>query len=270
MSKEKMIKPKFNVLARNPGTWRNRILIGTPTTGLVRFEWVLGRFGQIIPVNWSSTDAIQWLSTYGPMGYLVADAQNIIAQIAVEKDFEWLLLVESDNILPPNAFERFNEYMRKADVPIVSGLYFTKSDPPEPLVFRGRGNSFYTKWKMGDKIWCDGVPTGCLLIHCSILKAMWKDSPEYAVAQNTITRRIFDTPAKSWFDPELGGQQMLLGTSDLQWCTRIMSEDFFTKAGWSRYAKKQYPFLIDTNIFSKHISEDGRIYPLQDPKQLGF
>ena len=30
-----------------------------------------------------------------------------------------------------------NEYMLKNDTPVVFGLYFTKSDPSEPLVYRG-------------------------------------------------------------------------------------------------------------------------------------
>ncbi len=267
--RKKYIIPENNKILENTGQWMNRILIGTPSTGTVRMEWVMARYGQIIPTNWSATDAIQWISTYAPMRYLVADAQNLIVKVLIEKNIEWLLLVESDNVLPPDAFIRLNRYMLDAKVPVVSGLYFTKSNPPEPLVYRGRGTSFYKDWKMGDLVWVDGIPTGVILIHSSILKEMWKESPEYVV-NGQVTRRVFETPEKVWTDPETGGNHMLVGTSDLAWCTRVIKEDFFKKAGWPKYQKMKYPFLVDTNIFVKHIDEAGRQFPLQDPKAIGY
>ena len=238
----------------------NRLLVATPTTGLVRMEWVQARYGQIIPVNWSMVNMMQFVHPYSPIGYTVADAQNLIVKVAVEGDFEWLLLIEHDNVLPPDAFVRFNRYMREEKVPIVSGLYYTKSVPSEPLVFRGRGNSYYDKFKIGDLVWCDGVPTGCLLIHVGILREMWKESPEY-MAGDTKTRRVFETPRKLWFDPEMGQYNSTTGTSDLDWCTRVMEGRYFEKAGWREYQRKKYPFLVDTNIFCKHITMDGEMFP---------
>lgn len=269
---EPLGKGYLSKIVKNTGPWKNRIIIGTPMTGLLRAEWVLARFGQIIPTNWSATDCIQWISTFAPLQYLIADAQNLIVKTAIEQKSEWLLLLESDNVLPPDAFIRFNEYMRNGNIPIVSGLYFTKSSPAEPLIYRGRGNSYYKDWKIGDLVWCDGVPTGCLLIHCSILQKMWDESSEYSI-NGQITRRVFQAPEKIWFDPEMGGRggtRVLIGTSDLAWCERIIKEDFFRKAGWPEYSKKRFPFLVDTRIFVKHIDENGRMYPLEDPKTLGF
>jgi hypothetical protein len=267
------VKPKTrkiaeNTIDKNNGPWMSRIMIGTPSRGSVRMEWVMARFGQVIPCNWSATDCIQWMSTYAPLQYLVPDAQNLIVKSALEKGSEWLLLIEDDNILPPDAFLRINEYMRDGKTPVVSGLYFTKSDPPEPLVYRGRGNSFYGDWKMGDKVWADGVPTGFLLIHCSILRKMWDESPEYLLNGQTV-RRVFNQPEKAWTDPENGGTYTETGTSDLAWCDRVRKERFFEKAGWLEYQKKDFPFLVDTNIYLKHITEDGRIFPIQDPGTFG-
>ena len=204
---------------KNNGKWMNKIMIGTPSRGIIRMEFALARFGQVIPCNWSATDCIQWMNTYAPLQYLVPDAQNLIVKTIIDKGFEWLLLIEDDNLLPPDCFLRINDYMRSAKVPVVSGLYFTKSSPSEPLVYRGRGSSFYADWKMGDKVWCDGVPTGCLLIHASILEAIWKESPEYTV-NGQVTRRVFENPEKVWTDPETGGTHQLVGTSDLRFCER--------------------------------------------------
>lgn len=266
---KKFVKPDNNIILENKGSWTNRILIGTPSTGSVRMEWVMARYGQIIPTNWSANDMIQWISTYAPLRYLVADAQNLIVRTALEKDMEWLLLLESDNVIPQDAFIRVNRYMLDRKIPVVSGLYFTKSDPAEPLVYRGRGNSYFKDWKMGDLVWADGVPTGFLLIHMSIIKAMWEESPEYMVG-NQLTRRVFEMPEKKWYDPQSESFHLVAGTSDLAWCARVMEGKFFEKAGWPEYQKKQYPFLVDTNIFVKHIDQNGRQFPLQDPKAIGF
>ena len=254
--------PKYTTTIQDSGDpgYVNRLLVATPTTGLVRIEWVQARYGQIIPINWSMVTMLQFINSYIPLRYQVADAQNLIVREVVSKNFDWLLLVEHDNLLPPDAFIRFNEYMRKADTPVVSGLYYTRSRPSEPLVFRGRGNSFYGDWKVGDLVWCDGVPTGCLLIHGSILRAMWAESAEYNVGSQ-VTRRVFETPRNLWFDPESQQYNTACGTSDLWWCTRVVEGGFFKKAGWDRYHEMRNPFLVDTNIFCKHIDPDGIQYP---------
>lgn len=258
-----------SVALKNKGRFNLRLMIGTPTTGLVRMEWVLGRFGQLIPTNWSHTDCMQFIHTYAPIEYLVADAQNLIVKAAIEQNAEWLLLIEHDNVLPPGMFIRLNEYMRDGKVPIVSGLYFTKSDPPEPMTYRGRGNSFHKDWKMGDMVWCDGVPTGTLLIHASILRKLWEESPEYRV-NDQVTRRVFETPEKVWQDPETGATHAATGTSDLEFCRRVIEDKIFEKAGWPEFQAKEFPFLVDTNLFVRHITQEGVMYPLQHPKELGY
>lgn len=243
----------------DPG-YTNRLLIGTPVTGLVRIEWVQARYGQLIPCNWGMVQMLQAMNSYMPLRYQVADAQNLIVKEAVEKDFEWLFLLEHDVLLPPDGFIRLNEYMREKRYPVVSGLYYTRSKPSEPLIYRGRGTSFYTDWKPGDKVMVDGVPTGALLIHGSLLKAMWNESEEYQLYGMKV-RRVFDTPRNLWMDPQSGTFHTTMGTSDLDWCTKVMAGNYFTKAGWPQYQEMRWPFLIDTALFCKHINNDGSQYP---------
>ena len=139
---------KLGGLDKNEGAWMNRILVATPSTGIIRMEWALNRYGQSMPTNWSKIDIIQWISAYAPTGYMLADAENLIAKAVVEGNFEWFLSWEEDNIPPLDAFVRLNEYMTKGTVPIVSGLYFTKSHPPEPILYRGKGTGSYRDFKM--------------------------------------------------------------------------------------------------------------------------
>jgi hypothetical protein len=242
----------------------NRIMVGTATTGLVRIEWVQARYGQVIPTNWSHVQMLQYMDSYMPLRYQVDDAQNLIVREFIEKDFEWLLLWEHDVCPLPDASIRLNDYMRGEKFPVVSGLYYTRNRPTEPLVYRGRGSGVHMDWKRGDLVYCDGVPTGFLLIHHAILKEMWKDSPEYAV-RNQITRRVFNTPRNLWFDPSTNQYNTLMGTSDLDWCTRVMTGDYMRRAGWGSYVDSledsRYPFLVDTNIFCQHINVNGESFP---------
>ena len=242
-------------------------MIGTPVTGLVRIEWADRRYSQIIPTNWSLSDTKQFLNPTMPMRFQVADAQNIIVRNMLEQDFEWLWLIEQDNVLPMDAFLRMNQYMIKKKVPVVSGLYFTKSVPPEPILYRGNGHSYYPDWKLGEKVWVDGIPTGCVIIHSSILKAMWDESPEYTVGGQT-TRRVFEQPAKVVWSEEHQSYAGQVGTSDLEWCKRVKEGHFFAKAGWPKYDKMEFPFLVDTNLFVGHIDEQGRVYPLSMPQEF--
>ncbi len=249
------------VNGNDPG-YINRIMVGTATTGNIRIEWALARWGQIIPTNWSQVQMMQYMGTYAPIEYQIADAQNLIVKEVVEKNFEWLLLLEHDVILPVDAFVRINAHIRSEDNPVVSGIYFTKSIPAEPMIYRGRGNSYFTNWKLGDKVYADGVPTGCLLIHGGLLRKMWEESAEYVIGGSTKTRRVFETPRDLHFDPLTGQWNATTGTSDLDWCSKVMKGGFLEKSGWKKHAKMRYPFLVDTNIYCKQIDEQGVIYPV--------
>jgi hypothetical protein len=260
-----MKKSKVDIaIEKNAGVLSNRVLIATPATGLVRMEWVSARYGQMIPTNWSHVELIQYLSSYIPLGFQVADAENLAAKVCVEGNYDWLLFIEHDNVLPPNAFIKLNKYMIKGDIPVVGGLYFTKTIPPEPMIYRKPGHGFFSDWKMGDKVWCRGLPFGCTLIHSSIIKALWKEAKEYQVAGQT-TRHVFKHPVAN--DDDLG-YYTLAGTTDLQFCNELITKGIFKKAGWDKFQKKEFPFLVDTSIFVKHIDNEGNQYPLGMPEDF--
>lgn len=243
----------------DPG-YTNRLLVGTACTGLVRVEWVAARYGQLIPLNWSMGAQLQVMDGYMPLRYQVADAQNLIVAEAIKLDMEWLFLLEHDVVIPSDTFIRLNRYMKEAKAPVVSGLYFSRAFPAEPMVFRGRGNGVYDDWKIGDVVACDGVPTGCLLIHMGILRAMWAESEEYTLNDIKV-RRVFDTPRSSWYNPDTNMTNMATGTSDLEWCQRVIQGDYLRKAGWFDFADRQYPFIVDTGICCGHINPDGQMFP---------
>lgn len=252
---------KGNKVIGNTRKPARRVMVGIPTTGNVRMEWVIARYGQVIPCNWSQTDAIQWLDQYSPIDFLVADARNICVYHCLQQGFDWLFFIDHDTIIPPYTILTMNDRMMEGKVPVWSGLYFTKTKPAEPLIYRGRGNGYFKDWEFGQEVWVDGIPMGCTMIHSSILKAMSDVCDPYEVRPGMVVKEVFKTPAKVWFDPEERNWYTASGTEDLHWCHKIMENDIFTKAGWPEYADKEFPFLIDTNLFCKHIDMSGIQYP---------
>ena len=248
---------------KNP---KKRVVIGIPMTGLIRAEWAIARWGQTIPCNWSQTDLMAWMRQTTPLGYQVAEARNVCVDVAVTQEYEWLLFLDHDVVLPSTTFVTMNQYMLDGSIPVVSGLYCAKAHPPEPLLYRGRGNSYFTDWKLGDKVWVDGIPMGCTLINVKILKEMTKDAPKYVpIGHDKKIARIFDTPSGSTFDPVKDSWTCFTGTEDLAWCNRVMEGKYLARAGFPKIQAKKYPFLVDTGIFCKHITPDGTQYPLNLP-----
>jgi len=260
---EKQYTPLFELVKAKQPLWK-RICIAVPTTGLVRIEWVLARFGQIIPCNWSHSDIFQFYNMFSPLQYVVADARNVCVSHSLGNNYEWTLFIDHDVCLPSDCFLRINEYMRNADVPIVSGLYYAKGNMPEPLIYRGDGNSFYEDWKFGDKVWCSGIPMGLTLINNKILKVLYDEAETYVTSTllgPATVRRVFDTPKLNNFDLEKQAYSSRTGTEDLDFCNNVIEKKVFERAGFKKYQKMKYPFLCDTNLFGQHIDEGGRKFP---------
>ncbi len=243
----------------NRNEWKKSVLIGIPTLGTVRYEWAVARYSQIIPINWQLAE---FAITYSPIGFLVHDAYNVIAEQAVKQGIEWLLTLEDDVLPPQDLFIKIRHYMESRRYPIVSGLYYTKGQPSEPLLFRGRGNGAFHDWKRGDRVMVDGIPMGCLLVHRSILQWCWDHAVPYTLPNGQPGRKVFDTPRRKWQDPETLNWQTQVGTQDLYWYDWLLKENVLKQTGWTRLAKERYPFLCDTSIFCTHIDRNtGRQYP---------
>lgn len=241
--------------------YRSRIMLGTPTLGLIRIEWHEAMASLIIPCAWS------WqLCT--PKGFLVDDAQNLICKSALDGGVEWVFFVEDDTAPPPDALLRLNEHLRAAanretGQPIVSGLYRLKGGSGEPLMYRGIAQGAYWDWKPGDQVWVRGVPTGCLLVHMSLIKILWDESPEYTVKTvggEVTLRRVFENPRRFEYHPESHTYATVSGTSDLAFCERVIKDDVLRRAGWLGAADRAPNcFLVDTRIACGHLDRETGI-----------
>jgi hypothetical protein len=245
--------------------WKKRLLISTPTLGLIRYEWAQAKYSQVIPVNWESAGfdcKYDKSLDFVPLGFSIDDAYNLIVDNAIKVGVEWLLIIEDDVVIPHDCYLKMAGYMDKGDIPIVTGLYYLKASPTMPLIFRGHGNGAFTNFKVGSKVWVDGIPMGCLLVHMSVLKLMWKEAEFYTTNEGNKLKKIFDTPRKQFIDPETLSIFNVIGTQDLDWCKKVIDGKVLKRSGWDKVGRRKYPFLCDTSIRCKHIDiNTGIQYP---------
>lgn len=115
---------------------------------------------------------------------------NIAALFLENKSWEWLFLVNDDHIYPPDTIVR----LLNREVDVVSGLYFGRLQPFEPILFDkveliedpnnpGRMRNWYTRHLMqpGEEglIQAAAVGDGCLLIRRHVLEKMQPPWWEY-------------------------------------------------------------------------------------------
>lgn len=239
-----------------------KILVAIPSTGLVRIEWSMNFAALIQPVNWSMSMTLPGVQAFSPIGWHVAQARNFCVETLLKGNHEWIFFLDHDTIPPVDLWLRLNQYTQTKKYPIVCGIYYNKGAPSHPLVFRGRGNGCFLDWKRGDRIWVDGIPMGCTLIHRSIFEHL----PKVKISDGTGGRGWFDSPRFAAIDPENASLHREIGTEDLDFCERVIRHKVLAKSGWKNVAGKKYPFLADSRIWCEHISNDGQRFPSFVPK----
>lgn len=243
------------------------IALGVPSTGLIRYEFMASMMQMSVPMCLSFRNIYRSLALYAPIGYHVAEARNLIVKDFLATDSEWLFFVDHDVLLPPMTYVFLLEHIRAKRYPIVSGLYCIKSNNYQPIVLRGRGAGAYTDFKYGDQVECDGIPMGCALIHRSILQYAYDNARDVRCSNGEITREVFRSPRDWITDPETGSAGLLVGTEDLWFCEKVISEEVYKKTGWEVY-NKDYPFIVDTRIMCNHIGNDGQVWPKAWPETM--
>ncbi len=284
MAEEKGVKHRqFIKHIENAERWKWNVVIGVPTLGQVHIKWALAYAGMVMPMNFSMSKLVHPIGTITPMRFHTAEAQNIIIGEALRSNiqWDWVLLLEDDVIAPPDMLLRMRKWIEFDRYPIVSGLYHLKqSDPPEPMTFRGRGDGSFKAWqngrwpdivsrraklppgvKPGEVVFCDGIPTGCLLLSMKLLKVAWRESRDQVFSRkqadgtfkDVYTRKIFETIRDAGQDPETGAYYMRAGTSDLEFCDRVIKHNWMAKAGYKEASRMRYPFPVDVKISCGHV-----------------
>jgi len=206
----------------------NMIAVGVPIkNGLVSQNALLSLLQLQTPINVSLSHIV--------VGFQPVDeARNLIVDYAKQMGAKYLMFVDDDTLVPPFAIPRLLNLKTK----VASGVYYTKSQPPTPVILKADAPGGYDKWSYGDVIEVDYVGLGCCLIDMS----------------------IFDELEKPYFKYQRGSPDPFTPQA------HIGEDVYFCK----KVKDKGYPIMVDTYVQCGH--EDFRnklVYFYHDPVKCG-
>lgn len=162
-----------------------KVFVANENPGIVRAEFARSLI-QLIMTDITNNQHVASVSMHhGGAG--VAMFRNItIEKMINETEDEAIFFVDSDIELEPDTLDKLVEVLDPAERPVVSGLYFLNMDEGlRPSIFyrephtnekTGQETIHMVAAKTFDQdtvVSCDGIGAGCVLIHRSLLEAMY-------------------------------------------------------------------------------------------------
>lgn len=109
---------------------------------------------------------------YATKGMKRDEARVKLVEKALAEKAEYVLFIDDDTAPPFDTITKLTMELDIADpdVMVIGGIYTTKTEPFEPLVFMDHGSGPFWKWKFGDVFPCWGIATGCMLIRTEVFR----------------------------------------------------------------------------------------------------
>jgi hypothetical protein len=103
-------------------------------------------------------------------------AQTEMAEEALSLGAQYILFIEDDTIPPPGVLLELSRILETSDesIMVCGGIYTTRSNPPEPIVYMGPSEGCFWNWKLGEIFPCWACGMGCTMIRTEIFKLMPK------------------------------------------------------------------------------------------------
>lgn len=128
---------------------------------------------------------------------LIYDSRNLLALTAIKGEYDYVLWLDSDMIVPKDALTQLLEDALNenafAKIPMVSGLYVKRAMPTAPVLFDRIDPPYevngklvkaiheYTDYPRGDLFPIEGCGFGCVLTNVNLLKEVFeKYGPAFA------------------------------------------------------------------------------------------
>lgn len=170
-----------------------------------------------------------------------AAQREALADQALKSGAEYLFFLDDDTVIPNYTLQQLHYHLNQdPQAAVIGGIYCTKADFPEPLVFKDLGAGVFWEWKVGEVFECKGLGTGCMMIKSSALKTLpkpWFKEPNETPAGQIENYNGIEVPlAKK------------TGTDDLFFCQKV------TDAG--------FKILAHGGVLPVHIDQNGKKYSL--------
>ena len=136
------------------------IALAIPTWGKVSTSWAysLRRLGGPLGSNTMELAPV--------VGKRIGEARNELMQAAVDGNCDFIFFLGDDVLAPPDTINRLLQRMwDNPDVQMVSGMYWTKTWPAQPYIWRGIQRGPYLDWKHGEFFQIDYSGCDCLMVR---------------------------------------------------------------------------------------------------------
>ena len=180
----------------------------------VAFAWpdggqVDGAFAQAL-FDLSGARPGRLVGSLRSVGGLLSRSRNRLVAKFLETDVDWLLMVDSDEVLTVPVFDKLIGAAHAIDRPILSGLVFSITDDPgalvprpTPTIFRADESGFHPilDYPRDQVIEIAACGTGALLVHRRVFETIRAGADEHEGRENCWFR---DLPvAGDWLGEDL-------------------------------------------------------------------
>ena len=167
------------------------VVVGIPSFGMVSTYFMQARLSQQFPLVSSAIDKIV-------LNKPIAEARNEIVEFALSQGANYIYWLDDDVVAPPDAFLKM--YTHNKD--IVNGVYWSKSNPPMPLLFRNHMEGPYWDWHVGDMIEIDAAGMGLTLVKTEVYKKIQNElgGPWYSVDYASFAGKDMGSPPNNTED----------------------------------------------------------------------
>ncbi len=150
-------------------------------------------------------------------------ALNEMAEQSLEVGAEYMLSIDDDTQPPPGVILELIRVLEGAEEAVMAcgGIYTTKSNPPEPIVYLDMGQGSYWNWRIGDIFPCFAVGNGCLMVRTKIFQMMPK--PWY---RDINTREELEKYPDLFADMIAGDPQEVQVSPDIFFFSRLRQMGF--------------------------------------------
>lgn len=186
------------------------VAVGLPSMGKVHILWAHTYANYLWPVSIERHTLIL-------VGVPIATARNNIAGTAMDRGIKYVFFVDDDVLIPSHVPRRLLSMMEENDEwDAITGIYPTKTAPPEPLIFGGdsNGTGSYRDWRMGEVFPVWGAGLGCCVIRVSAFDKI--QEPYFAFTEETDGMNVSNVGEDLYFFRKLadaGGVVMADGGS---------------------------------------------------------
>jgi hypothetical protein len=224
------------------------IYLGVPTLGTVSIRW----HAHLMQLQNPMFRAV--FHGYG-VGFEVGQARNYLVEQAMQwtdaqgRTVSHVFFVDDDVLVPPYALSVLLDRKR----PIVSGLYYAKTENVAPLLFHGHGLGVAQSVPRNTVVECFAHGMGCTLIELRVFRELLEAGlVQYETLPNGQTLPQFFKTTRDEFRLESNGQKL---TPSLYQETEDVH---FLKLA----RQLGYTAAVDTSVFCFHWDEKQRIgYP---------